>query len=477
MISTFTHLADQFSNFLWNSLVLWLLLGTGIFLTIRLGFVQFKHIPQIFGTLIRSRKTVSGGISSFQSLCTTMAARVGTGNIVGIATALYMGGPGAIFWMWVTALIGMATSFSESVLAQVFRIKLKDGQFRGGPAYYIERGLRSRPLGILFAFLLIAALGLVFNALQTNSIATALQYNFEINTLFTGICVATATALIIFGGFKRIARISELSMPFIAGGYILFALIVLITHYQQIPDTLRLIFSSAFNFEAASGAFLGYSIKEAFRYGVARGLFSNEAGMGTSPNASATADVKHPVDQGFMEMTGVFIDTMFVCTSSAAIVLFSNVYDGKNSQLGVGLMQDAMDALVGPWGPSLICVAIFFFAFTTIFANCFYAEMNIRFIFKRNPLPAILTYRAILMGFIIFGAINSVQLIWTLADIGMGLMTLLNLCAIILLRKYIIQAVADYKKQQASGVIKPTYTPGVSIPDVPHTEQHSFDVQ
>ncbi len=455
----------KFANgILWGKLMTWLLLGTGIFYSIRLGFPQFHHFRHTFKVLFGSRRSEEGGITSFQALCTGLAAQVGTGNIAGVATALVSGGPGAVFWMWVTALVGMATIFAEAVLAQLFRVKNKDGTYRGGPAYYLEKGLGQRWMGVLFAISIIVAMPFVFNAVQCNSIVAGLRGAFFSNVkeggnieLYLGIVVAGLTAVVIFGGLKRIAHVAEVVVPFMALFYILIALVVVIIHIQQLPAILVTIFKGAFGIKQVAGGILGHTVAQAFRYGMARGLFSNEAGMGSTPNAHATADVKHPARQGFVAMIGVFTDTIIICTATAALILISGQLG--SGETGVELTQLSLKTALGSWGPAFIAIALTFFAWTSILGNYYYGESNLMYLFPQAQKgPLLFSYRIAVLGMIIFGAVSSVPLVWELADFFNGLMALLNLVGILLLSGVVVKVLNDYERQlQTQPDFEPLY--------------------
>jgi AGCS family alanine or glycine:cation symporter len=404
-------------------------------------------------TLIKgSRNQSKKGISSFQALCTGLAARVGTGNLAGIAVALTLGGPGAIFWMWVTALIGMATAYAESSLAQLYKIKDHRGNYCGGPAYYMEKGLGKRWMGVLFSLFLIIAYGWVFNAVQTNSIAQAMQFAFGFNPLYVGLFVVALTSMIIFGGNRTIARVSELVVPFMALAYILLTIWVMFVHFEQLPGIIALIFKSAFGWREVGAGTLGYTMWQALSNGVKRGLFSNEAGMGSAPNTAASADPypPHPASQGYIQMLGVFLDTFLICSASAMIILCSGALKDAHGIGGIELTQQAFTAALGPWGSSFVAIALFFFAFTSIFANYAYAEGNMTFL-KLYHKGRLTLFRLSVLGMVLFGALVEVPLVWTLADISMSLMAITNLVAIALLSGTIIKLAKDYSVQRQQG--------------------------
>ncbi|MDR2523138.1 MAG: alanine:cation symporter family protein [Synergistaceae bacterium] len=443
---------------LWGWLMIWLLLGTGVYYSIRLGFPQFRYFFYMFKvTLGGVRGEKKGGITSFQALCTGLAAQVGTGNLAGVASALVSGGPGAIFWMWMTALAGMGTIMAEAILGQVFRVSKGDGTYRGGPAYYIERGLGQRWMGILFAFSITVSMALIFNAVQTNSIAAAASGAFGADKALVAAVVMALTGLVIFGGLKRIARVAEIVVPVMALLYILVALYVVITHITLLPSILHLIVTSAFGVRPVAGGMLGYTVAMAFRYGVARGLFSNEAGMGSTPNANATAEVNHPARQGFVAMMGVFVDTILICTATAAIILLSGeIGSGKT---GIELTQLALRASIGEIGPTLITIALAFFAWTSILGNYYYGESNLGYIFPGFGGMALLIFRFIVLGMLLFGALSDVPLVWEMADFFNGIMALVNLVAILLLSGVACKVYSDYVKRHKAGESDPKVDP------------------
>jgi AGCS family alanine or glycine:cation symporter len=413
--------------------------------------IQLRHFGHIFSVLKGSRQSDGAGISSFQALCTSLAARVGTGNIAGVAVAITLGGPGAIFWMWVIALVGMATGFVEATLAQLFKVRDDQGLFRGGPAYYMEKGLNARWMGVLFSVFLIIAFGFVFNSVQANTISGAMQGAFNVPVWASGLGIVLMTALIIFGGLRAIARFSELAVPFMAGAYLIVAITVILMNLGEIPSVLALIVKSAFGLHEAAAGALGAAIMNGFK----RGLFSNEAGMGSAPNAAASATPypPHPVSQGYVQMAGVFIDTMLICTASAAIILLAKVPAGDAQ--GIMLVQQALTSEVGGWGKYFLAVMILFFAFTSIVANYFYAENCLVFLEHNHP-AGLLVFRLAVLGMVMFGALASLPFVWSLADVSMGLMAITNLVAILLLSNLALKLARDYNMQRQAGKL-PTF--------------------
>ncbi|WP_165312185.1 alanine/glycine:cation symporter family protein [Vibrio ziniensis] len=452
-----TDLINLMNDLLWGSILVYLLVGVGIYFTLRLGFIQFRHFGHMFSVLKNSRKADTAGISSFQALCTSLAARVGTGNMAGVAVALTVGGPGAIFWMWMTAMLGMATSFAESTLAQLYKSRDKDGNYRGGPAYYMEKGLGMRWMGVLFSVFLIIAFGLVFNAVQANSISNAMNNAFGFDPMMVGVGIVLLTAFVIFGGIRKIARTAELIVPFMAIAYLAIALVVVFMNIEKVPAVFSLIIKSAFGFEQAAAGGLGYAIAQAMINGVKRGLFSNEAGMGSAPNAAASATPypPHPASQGYVQMLGVFVDTIVICSATMAIILVSGEYVPHGEITGIELTQRALSSQVGDWGGIFIAMAIFFFAFTSIIANYSYAETNLVFL-EHNNKKGLVAFRLIFLAMVMFGALATLPTVWAMADVSMALMAIVNLIAILLLSGTVIKLAKDYNRQLDAGKV-PTF--------------------
>lgn len=442
-----TLITDNISNFLYTYILIILLIAAGLYFTFRTKFVQITLLKDGFKQLLAKKDGKEGGVSSFQSLMISTASRVGTGNIAGVAVAITIGGPGAVFWMWLIALIGAASAFVESTLAQVY--KEKDGDsFRGGPAYYIEKALKARWLGIIFAILLILCFAFGFNALQSFNIADSLKPflptgvdSTTINFII-GATLAVLTGLIIFGGIHRIGVISSVVVPIMAALYIALGLFVIVKNISMVPGVIGDIFSQAFSFQAGAGGAAGAAIM----YGVKRGLFSNEAGMGSSPNAAAVADVSHPVKQGLAQVISVFIDTLLICTATAVFILLAKDATGE----GIGRVQSAFQLEFGHVGIFFITAAILLFAFTSIIGNYSYAESNFKFVFENNKLGLII-FRLVCLVPLVLGAMSNLQLAWNLADILMGLMALVNIIAIVLLGKVAFKCLEDYRKQKREG--------------------------
>ncbi|MFJ5965755.1 alanine/glycine:cation symporter family protein [Bacillus sp. NPDC093026] len=430
------------NDFIWTYIIIVLLLGVGIFFTYKTRFLQVRMIKEMVRVLKEGTKEKEG-ISPFQAFAISMAARVGTGNITGIAIAIAIGGPGAIFWMWIVAIIGSASSFVESTLAQVYKVKDHSG-FRGGPAYYMEKGLNKRWMGILFAILITISFGVVFNAVQSNTITVAFKSSFGLDRLMVGIIMAVIFAAIIFKGIHAIAKASEYIVVVLAIAYIGIAFFIIVTNITELPGVIGTIVKHAFGFEQFAGGTLGGALLQ----GIKRGLFSNEAGMGSAPNAAATAVTSHPVKQGLIQAFGVLTDTLIICTSTAFIVLFSDAYQTTNLQ-GIELTQAALSDHIGPWASGFLAIMVFLFAFSTLIGNYYYGETNIEFL-GANKFWLNL-YRVAVIGMVLFGAVAKVPVVWGLADLFMGFMVIVNLIAITMLSKVAFAALKDYTRQKKEG--------------------------
>ncbi len=443
------ELIGRVNDLVWGAVLVWALLGAGIYFTVRFKGVQVRWFRHMVKTLFASRNDPGESISSFQAFATGLAARVGTGNIAGIGVAIYLGGPGAIFWMWVIAMLGMATSFAETILAQVFKERMADGSFRGGPAYYMQKGLGARWLGVLFSVFLMMSYGLIFNMVQSNSMAAAARAAFGAPELMVALIVAVLAALVIFGGIQRIGRFAEAVVPAMAILYLMLAIVVCIMNLGELPSLFLRILESAFAPHAAGAGALGYTFKVALMNGVRRGLFSNEAGMGSVPNAAAAATVDHPVQQGMVQMFGVFIDTIIVCSCTAAFILLSDALAPGSGLTGVELTSAALVEHVGQWGAVFLTVAMFFFSFTSVVANYYFGETAASFMLDNRAV--ILGYRLLALTMIVVGALLDVPVVWTMADLGMGLMAVCNLTAILLLSPIAFKVWEDYKRQVEAG--------------------------
>lgn len=431
----FTAAIEQASDILWNSLLLFLLVGTGVFFTIRLRGVQLRRFGEgfhrVFGNFtLRGKKADDQGMSSFQALATAIAAQVGTGNITGCATALVSGGPGALFWVWVSAFFGMATIYAEAVLAQRYRTTV-NGKVTGGPAYYIRaafKGTFGKVLAGVFSVLIILALGFMGNMVQSNSIGDAFHNAFGMSHLAVGIVVAVIAAFIFLGGVQRIAAVTEKIVPIMAAFYIVGCVVILVMNYKALPTAFTQIFVLAFNPQAMAGGVAGVTVQQAMRFGVARGLFSNEAGMGSTPHAHALAKVNHPREQGAVAILGVFIDTFVVLTLTGLVLITSGLI--PEGLTGTSLTQAAFSQAFGGFGPVFIAICMFFFAFSTIIGWYFFGQSNFKALFGEKALPV---YSVIVVVFILVGSTLKVDLVWAMADFFNGLMAVPNLLALLAL--------------------------------------------
>ena len=432
-----------------------MLLLVSLYFTFRMRGVQFRMIGEMCRLLVESGKRhedtrkadapAHGSVSSFQAFALSIASRVGTGNLAGVAIAISVGGPGAVFWMWVTALLGAASAFVESTLAQLFKVK-GERSFRGGPAYYIQKGIHQRWWAVTFAVLITLTFGFAFNTVQANTLSSAMNNSFGIPMWVTGCIVTALTLALVWGGVHRISRFSEIVVPVMAIAYIILAIVLVIMNISHLPRVLALIVENAFGFNEILGGTMGSAIS----MGVKRGLFSNEAGEGSTPNAAATASVSHPVKQGLIQALGVYTDTILVCTATAFIILVSDV--SLHDSNGIVLTQQAIDAGLGggsSLGSTFVCIAITLFAFTSIIANYYYGETNIRFI--RNSSALVNLYRLIVGAMVYLGSVMSLDLVWGFADITMAMMTICNLAAILVLGKYARRLLLDYLDQRKLG--------------------------
>ena len=448
-----TTIVDSLNSILWGYVLVYGLLGVGVFFTIRLGFLQFLNFGEMIRAIRGSRDSDVHGISPFQALCTSLASRVGTGNLAGVAVALYLGGAGAIFWMWMVALVGMATGYAESTLAQLYKVRDGKGQYRGGPAVYITKGLKAPWAGSIFAVCLILSFGLVFNAVQANSIADAMQGAFGVPKIWVGIVIAVLAGIVIFGGLRSIVRFAELVVPLMAGLYVLIALVIMAINITEVPGVLMTLVKSAFGLEEAAGGAAG-SITAAMLNGIKRGLFSNEAGMGSAPNIAATATPAphHPSSQGLVQAFGVFVDTIIICTATAVMILLSGVMEPGSGITGTQLTQDAMQSHIGESGAYFIAIAILFFAFTSIVANYTYAE-NALIHLGGDSTIAITLLRSAVLGMVVWGSYEAVVTVFNAADASMGLMATINLIAIVMLSGTVVKLTKDYLAQRKQGEV------------------------
>ena len=446
-METLQHIIDATNDILWTYVMIATLIGCALYFTLRSGFVQFRMLGEMIRQLANSNErhhTEGKHISPFQAFAVSLASRVGTGNLAGVATAIAVGGPGAVFWMWIIALIGSANAFIESTLAQLYKRRTEDS-FIGGPAYYILHGLKCRWMAILFSVLTILTFGFAFNTVQSNTLCEAVENAFGFSHIYMGIAITVATLVIIFGGIQRIAKFSSIIVPIMALGYILLAFTIVILNIGQLPAVIELIVKSAFGMEQVVGGGLGAALMQ----GIKRGLFSNEAGMGSAPNVAATASTSHPVKQGLIQSLGVFTDTLIICSCTAFIILMSGIEFGGQMD-GIRLTQEALTTQIGGAGRIFVAIAIFFFAFSSIIGNYYYGEANIKFITSsRKVLNA---YRLLVGVMVMSGAAMSLQTVWSLADLTMALMTLCNIAAIVLLGGQVMTLLKDYRKQKSAGL-------------------------
>lgn len=452
------EIVDVINAVIWSNALIFLCLAAGVYFSFATKFLQVTYLKEMVRLLFKGESS-EAGVSSFQAFAIAISGRVGTGNIAGVATAIAMGGPGAIFWMWVIAFLGASSAFVESTLGQIYK-EVNDGEYRGGPAYYIEKGIGKKWYAMLFAFATILATALFMPGVQSNSIALSMANAFDIPVMWTGISITALMALIIIGGVKRISKVAEVVIPFMAGAYILMAVVIITLNITQVPAVFALIFKSAFNMEAAFSGVFGMAIA----WGVKRGIYSNEAGQGTAPHAAAAAEVSHPVKQGLVQSFSVYVDTLFVCTATALMILFTGQFNVLNPEGGF-LAENLPGIAFGPeytqfaiasqfpsLGAGFVAVALLFFAFTTIMAYYYIAETNLSYLIRKTKNRWgiwVLRFAILLSTF--YGTIKTAEMAWTMGDIGVGLMAWLNIIAIILLRKPAFLAWADYKKQKREG--------------------------
>ena len=437
---------------LWGSVMIYLLLGAGVWFTWRTKYIQFRYVRQFGKSLKKSLQPQPGGLTSFQALCTSLAARVGSGNLAGVALAITAGGPGAVFWMWVSALLGMASSFAECSLAQLYKERDSRGQFRGGPAWYMARGLGMRWMGVLFSILLLIAYGVIFNTVQANSVAHAMEYAFHLPEIITGSVLAILTLLVIVRGIRGVARLMQWFVPVMALLWVMASLVIGLRHFTALPTIFETIFRCAFGWQEAAAGAVGYTISQALTSGFQRGMFSNEAGMGSTPNAAAAAASwpPHPAAQGIVQMIGVFIDTIVVCTASAVIIMLAPRDDNGEAVNGIQAIQHAMSNLVGGWGSSFVAFIVLLFAFSSIVANYIYAENNLIFL-RLDSTRNIWVLRLLTLSMVVTGAMVSLPVVWQMADIIMALMAITNLTAILLLSPTVRIIASDYLRQRRLG--------------------------
>ncbi|MBN2796335.1 MAG: alanine:cation symporter family protein [Clostridia bacterium] len=462
------QVVDFLNTIIWSKFLVYLCLGAGIYFSVLLLFPQVRLIKDMVGQLFTGGDSESG-VSSFQSFAMALGGRVGTGNIAGVASAIGFGGPGAVFWMWAIAFLGAGSAYIEAALAQVWKEEM-DGEYRGGPQYYIEKGIGSKIFAVVFAVSAIISVGFFLPGIQANSIALAMDNAFGIPTVVSGIIVALALAAIIFGGVKRIGKAAEVLVPFMAIAYIIISLIIIVMNIGDVPAVFKLILVNAFSTKAAFGAIIG----QAIMWGVKRGIYSNEAGQGTGPMAAAAAEVSHPAKQGLVQAFSVYVDTLFVCSATAFMILITGMYntvDGAGGYLyshasmngvdpGPVFTQAAVDTLIPGLGSKFVAIALLFFAFTTLLAYYYYAESNVAYLAKKikNHKVVFNVTRVVLLGMVVVGSINSAGTVWALGDVGVGIMAWLNIIAIIILTKPGVATLRDYEKQKAQG-LDPVFDP------------------
>ncbi|MDE0767186.1 MAG: alanine/glycine:cation symporter family protein [Opitutaceae bacterium] len=457
--SILESIVNTISGIIWSNGLIALCLGAGLFFTIATRFMQIRHIKDMAKYLFTGSESAKG-LSSFQTFALAVSGRVGTGNIAGVATAIAIGGPGAVFWMWAIAFLGAGSAFVESTLAQIYKVET-DGQYRGGPAYYIEKGLKQKWYAVLFAVSTILGTGLFLPGIQSNSIGAAVNNAFDISPSITGAVIVAMLGLIVFGGFKRIGHVAQWLVPFMAVGYILVAAVVIAANISKLPEVFSLILKSAFAAEPAFAGMLGMAIS----WGVKRGIYSNEAGQGTGPIAAAAAEVSHPAKQGLVQAFSVYFDTWFVCTATAVMILITGVYNVADPtggfivenlpgiEGGPAFTQAAVDTVFPGFGSGFIAFALFFFAFTTLMAYYYYTESNIAYLWKNHNarVKAIFVIRFLFLAVVYFGTMRSASLAWALGDIGVGLMAWLNIIAILILCRPALRCLRDYEKQKKNG--------------------------
>ena len=459
-METLNAVINQVNTVLWSYILIVLLIGLGLYFTIRTGFVQIRYLGEMFRVLVEGvGNRGAGQISSFQAFCVSTASRVGVGNIAGVAIAIVLGGPGAIFWMWMVAIVGSATGFVESTLAQIYKIPKGKWTFHGGPAYYIQNVLHMHKLAKLFSVLLMTTFALVYNSLQANTITLSLESAFGWDRTTVGLVVSLLIALVICGGAHFVARVAEMLVPVMAGAYLLITLVVIVMNFGKLPEVFSLIISNAFVPQAAVAGGFGACLMN----GIKRGLFSNEAGEGSVPNAAATAYVTHPVKQGLIQSFGVYVDTLLICSASAALVLLSGVYEIGGKVTGIELIQRCLAEEVGNWAIIFIGIMIMMFAFSSLVGNYYYGEINIAF-FEGKGKTGLYIFRFLVIGMVIFGSMAELSLVWNLADLFMGLLCLTNLYAISRLYKYVRVTFNSYLEQKRQGKAEPVFDPAI-LPD------------
>ncbi len=463
-METFSKITSLVNDAIYTYLLIPLLIGIGIYFTIKIKGGQFRNIDHAV-RLITSKPTDEGAISPFKAFTISAASHIGTGNIVGVSTAITIGGPGAVFWMWITALIGGASSFIENTLGQIFKEKNPDGTFKGGPAYYMDKTLNIRALSVIFSLIVCIVYGFMFNAMQSNTIASGLDTSLGLSSVVSAVIVIILAGFVIFGGVRRIADITALLVPVMAIAYMLLVLYILITNISKVPHMFGLIFREAFSLKASLGGLIGSAVVN----GVRRGLFSNEAGMGAVPNASAVADVSHPAKTGLIQALGVYLDTILVCSATAFVVIMAGeeVY-GNPAYRGLGITQAAMATEVGPWAQHFLTVCVFLFALSSIIGNYYYGENNLNYLDWGKE--SITIYRLLVLAFVFMGAVGDFSIVWDTGDVFMGIMAMINLITLVIIGKVAIASYYDYTKQLQAG-LDPVFDPD-DIPELaPYRDQ------
>ena len=459
-------LIGYLNGIIWSSALIYLCLGTGLYFSLRTKFLQVRHFGHMFSTLFHGRSS-DAGVSSFQALTMSLSGRVGTGNIAGVATAIAIGGPGAVFWMWTVAFFGAATAYVEATLAQIYKEKDDSGSYRGGPAYYIEKSMGQNWYAWTFAVATVIAMGFCLPGIQANSIAAAMENAWSLPVEYTAVALASGLFLIVVGGVKRIAHFAQVAVPLMAVGYIAISLAVVIANIEMVPTVVKLIISSAFGLDAGYGAIIGMAVQ----WGVKRGVYSNEAGQGSGPHPAAAAEVSHPAKQGLVQSFSVYVDTLLICTATAFMILLTGLYNVENPdggflyqglpgvEVGPGYVQASFDTLLPGFGSSILALALLFFAFTTIVAYYYIAETNVMYINRKVHRPWLANLlKLLVVTSVIYGGIKSADLAWALGDVGVGMMAWLNIIAIIILQRPALLALKDYEGQLKSGV-DPVFDP------------------
>lgn len=452
------------AGWLWANVIGYVLLGIGIYYTIKLGLPQIRHFRRAIHTMKESLEGEEGGVSGFGALMAALGGQLGTGSLVGVSSALAAGGPGAIFWMWMTAVFGMTVTFSEAVLGQLFKTKDCEGNYTGGPAYYIEKGLRNKPIAILISILYVLGIGVAIASLQTNSIANAFTGVVDMDPIIPGVIVVILAYIVTIGGIKRLADVTSRIVPLMVSVYFIIILYIIFTNISQVSEIFASIFQSAFSSRAAVGGVIGWTVADAFRNGLARGMFSNDAGNGVAGIMHASADVKHPVDQGLLGMMGTFITTIIICTCTAMAILMTGVLDSGHD--GIVLLQTAFNAVLGNFGSWIVFLAMFLFGFTTLLADIYYGESNLIYVFKeKNKIP-IWIYRTVLAVILIAASVVELNVIWAAVDFLLGIIVFVNVFAIMRLSKYVKYTYNHYFNQIKKGNDKPNWDYDIDITKV-----------